>query len=104
MALSILRPARGDSLRRRHLRLSALLSAGLSLPGGTAEDRAARRADKIRARLGWEPGILNGRGWKPKRMRWGTFERLTAEHDAFVNESLAAVARRLGIRMEEWLG
>ena len=37
-------------------------------------------------------------------MRWGTFERLTAEHDALVNESLAAVARRLGIRMEEWLG
>ena len=70
----------------------------------TADDHAARRADRIRARLGWEPGILNGRGWKPKRMRWGTFERLTAEHDAFVNESLAAVALRLGIRMEEWLG
>ena len=25
-----------------------------------AGDRAARRADRLRARLGWEPGILNG--------------------------------------------
>ena len=25
-------------------------------------DRAARRADRLRARLGWEPGILNGNG------------------------------------------
>ncbi len=33
-------------------------------------DRAARRADKRRGRLGWEPGILNGNGGKPKRMRW----------------------------------
>jgi hypothetical protein len=28
-------------------------------------DRSARRADKLRARLGWEPGILNGNGGKP---------------------------------------
>jgi hypothetical protein len=41
-------------------------------------DRAARRADKLRARLGWEPGILNGNGDKPKWMRWRTFERLVA--------------------------
>jgi hypothetical protein len=27
-----------------------------------AGDRATRRADKLRARLDWEPGILNGRG------------------------------------------
>lgn len=59
-------------------------------------DRAARRADTIRKRLGWEPGIFNGPGWKPKGMHWRTFKRLKAEHDAFVGISLAG--------MGEWLG
>lgn len=63
-------------------------------------DRAARQADKIRERLGWEPGILNGSGGKPKGMRWRTFERLTAEHDALVNESLAGAMRRFGIKID----
>lgn len=65
----------------------------------TDDDRAARRADRIRERLGWEPGILNGSGLKPKGMHWRTFERLTAEHDAFVEESLAGMARRFGIKL-----
>jgi len=63
----------------------------------TADDRAARRADRLRKRLGWQPGILNGNGWRPKGMRWRTYERHTAEHDAFVQVSLAGMARRLGI-------
>lgn len=66
----------------------------------TADDRAARRADTIRRRLGWEPGILNGEGGKPKGMRWRTFQRLSAKHDAFVGISLAGMARRLGIMKE----
>jgi hypothetical protein len=61
-------------------------------------DRTARRADRLRARLGWEPGILNGNGDKPKWMRWRTFERLVAAHDAFVGESLATMAQRFGIK------
>ena len=65
----------------------------------TDDDRAARRADRIRERLGWEPGILNGNGLKPKGMHWRTFERLTAEHDAFVEESLAGMAQRFGIKL-----
>ena len=71
----------------------------------TADDRAARRADSIRERLGWEPGILNGPGLKPKGMHWRTFKRLKAEHDAFVAESLAGAARRfsiLGESLLEW--
>ena len=70
----------------------------------TADDRAGRRADRIRERLGWEPGILHGEGGKPKGMRWHTFEGLSAEHEVFVRDSLAGIARHLGIRMEEWLG
>lgn len=63
----------------------------------TDDDRAARRADRIRERLDWEPGILNGGGGKPKGMHWRTFERLKAEHDAFVSVSLVGMAQRLGL-------
>ncbi|MGB5011765.1 MAG: hypothetical protein WBO88_16060 [Candidatus Dechloromonas phosphoritropha] len=62
-----------------------------------SHDRASRRADRIRERLGWEPGILNGNGSKPKGMHWRTFERLTAEHDAHVGVSLAGMMKMLGI-------
>lgn len=61
------------------------------------DDRATRRADTIRRRLGWEPGILNGNGWKPKCMHWRTFERLQGEHDAEVNAALAGMAAKLGL-------
>jgi hypothetical protein len=60
-------------------------------------DRAARRADTIRRLLGWEPGFLNGAGSKPKGMHWCNFERLKAEHDGFVEVSLAGIAQRLGV-------
>ncbi|MEF8727222.1 MAG: hypothetical protein V5B34_03250 [Accumulibacter sp.] len=63
----------------------------------TADDRAARRADRIRDRLGWQAGILNPSGSKPKGMHWRTFERLTAEHNAFVGVSLAGMSARLGL-------
>jgi len=61
----------------------------------TAGDRATRQADKLRERLGWEAGILNGNGWKPKWMRWRTFERLSAKHDALVGCSLAEMQAKL---------
>lgn len=48
--------------------------------------RAIRRADTLRARLGWQPGIENGKDSKPKGMHWRTFERLVAEHDWFMTK------------------
>lgn len=70
-------------------------------------DRLARQADKIRDKLGWEPGILNGRGWqKPKGMHLKTFERLTAQHDALVQVSLAGMAEKLnllGEPLDDWM-
>lgn len=54
-----------------------------------AENRAIRRYNTIRRRLGWKPGFLNGDGRKPTGMHWRNFELLKAEHDAFVNASLA---------------
>lgn len=71
-----------------------------------ADDRAARRADRIRERLGWEAGILNGEGDKPKGMHWRTFSRLRAEHNQFVNTSLAGMMRkfgRLGVALNDQL-
>jgi len=63
----------------------------------TYDDRAMRRADTIRRRLGWEAGIANPEGGKPKGMHWNTFERLKAQHDAFANASWAGMAERLGL-------
>ena len=64
----------------------------------TRDDRAARRADRIRDRLGWEAGILNGEGDKPKGMHWRTFNRLHAEHNDFVNASLAGMMQRFKMK------
>ena len=64
-----------------------------------AHDRAGSRADTIRKRLGWEAGILNGNGGKPKGMHRATFLRLQAAHDRHVNQSLAGMAAKLGLVM-----
>lgn len=59
------------------------------------DDRATRRADRIRDRLKWEPGILNGHGIKPKGMHWRTYQRLTIKHDAHVDISLNIMQQRM---------
>jgi hypothetical protein len=63
----------------------------------TDQDRAERRANVIRQRLGWDPGILHGNGTKPKGMHWSTFERLKTEQDAFANASLAGLDAWIGL-------
>ena len=68
-----------------------------------ADDRSARRADRIRDKLGWERGILNTNGGKPKGMHWKTYQRLTARHDAYVDVSLRGMAKRFGF-LEKILG
>ena len=61
-----------------------------------AHDRAGSKADKLRDKLKWEAGILNGNGIKPKGMHWATFERLQARHDALVNQTMAGMMARFG--------
>lgn len=54
-------------------------------------------ATTLRARLGWEPGILNGEGGKPKWMRWRTFEHLVSKHDEMVERSMQAIVVKFGL-------
>jgi hypothetical protein len=60
-------------------------------------DRSASRADKLRRRLGWAAGILNGDGGKPKGMHWKTYQRVKSHHDALVQVSLHDIGRKLGL-------
>lgn len=61
------------------------------------DDRAMRRADSIRKKLGWTAGIANLAGGKPKGMHWKTYERLKAQHDAFAYRSWTGLADRLDL-------
>lgn len=58
-------------------------------------DRAFRRADAIRARLGWRAGIAHPNGPKPRGMHWKTFRRLMAEYDALIANLLGDVIKWL---------
>ena len=64
-------------------------------------DRAARRVERIREKLGWPPGMLNGWYGKPKGMHRRTFERLCEEHDYWELVSMGFMAQKLGIPMPE---
>lgn len=44
-------------------------------------DYPHHQINKIRARLGWTPGYLNGHEAKPKGMHWKTFHRLVEQHE-----------------------
>ena len=59
--------------------------------------RASTKANKLRKRLGWQAGILNGDGNKPKGMHWKTYQRLKSERDALVQVSFRDIGRKLGI-------
>ncbi len=65
-----------------------------------AGDRASTRADKLRKRMGWEAGILNGDGSKPKGMHWKTYQRIKSRHDALVQVSFHDIGRKLGFLHE----
>ena len=54
--------------------------------------RAARKADKISKRLGWEGGMSDFENEKPKGMHWSTYNRLVDEHDFYITNSLNKAA------------
>jgi len=62
----------------------------------TPDDRVSRQIDKLRDRLKWEPGLLNGKQWKPKWMRWRTYHRLETEYDERMRRLLVLMRGRFG--------
>ena len=95
-------PARGCGRRVAILYCSGIFACRhchqLAYPSQreAADDRAARRTNKLRDRLDWEQGLFNGySGLKPKGMHWRTFVALTAQHDNFMAASLAGITLRL---------
>lgn len=61
----------------------------------TPDDRALRRANDLRARLGWVLGVIHGPGSKPMGMHWRTYWRLYARHDAYVGRALGGMNAKL---------
>jgi hypothetical protein len=61
-----------------------------------AGDRAARKANLIRRRLGWQEGMLNAPlRIKPVGMHWATFARLCNRHDIFHAQAIDGLAAQL---------
>ncbi len=96
-------PARGCSKRVAILYGGAIFACRhchrLAYPSENenSRDRATRRADKLRDRLQWPPGIFEGSGWgKPKHMHHATYQRLVAEYEQREAVALGAV--------KDWLG
>ncbi|WP_216597714.1 hypothetical protein [Loktanella sp. 3ANDIMAR09] len=91
-------PARGCGRRVATLYGGAVFACrhchGLAYPSEneSARDRAARRADKLRERLGWPVGIFNGSNWgRPKGMHRATYWRLVREYDALEAHALGSI-------------
>ena len=61
------------------------------------DDRATRSAEKIRAKLDWQPGILNFSGDKPKGMHWKTYLRLMVEYRDYLNQALLGMTAKMEI-------
>ena len=66
-------------------------------------DRESRQVDKLRERLKWVPGLLNGKQWKPKWMRWRTYQRLESEYDERMRRLLGLMRGRLGLDLDDFL-
>jgi len=55
------------------------------------DNNAYGPADKLRARLGWVPGIAHPEGDKPKGMHWKTYERLLNQYHHKADRAMAGV-------------
>ena len=59
-------------------------------------DRAIRTVDRIREKLKWQDGFLNGPEWRPKRMHERTYQRLRARYRRLISVINVSIAVRFG--------
>lgn len=67
-------------------------------------DRGHRGTNKIRNKLGWEPGIAHPQGTKPKGMHWRTFNRLLIKESNYSNDALhdtLSILKRMDARFAD---
>lgn len=62
-----------------------------------ASDRASSQVNRLRRQLGWQEGILNDMGGKPKGMHWSTYRRLKEAHETVMLVALDELGRKLDI-------
>ena len=57
-------------------------------------ERAARRANRIQMRLGWDYATWGSYGYKPKWMRWLMYLRLAEKHNELMEQSMNIFAKK----------
>lgn len=65
--------------------------------GEKAEDRNTRQANKIREKLGWEKGVLNETGDRPKGMHEVRFNRLDFKQEGYASKVLDSMCKTFNI-------
>ncbi|MDD2760945.1 MAG: hypothetical protein PHH11_11710 [Methylomonas sp.] len=63
-----------------------------------------RGANKIRQKLGWQPGIANPPEGKPKGMHWRTYHELMRRQLTYANHAYAgmvATLKKVDVRFAE---
>lgn len=86
------------ALGHRYFRCRTCVGAAYASSQESATDRAMRRANRLKRRLGAEPG-LDSCYWRPKHMRQRTFDRIDAgirAAEAEVNDAHLRLLGRLG--------